>query len=108
MNVGSIYNKVPTDPIVNGGTYTKTLENGTIVEGIIMGVERRKTNKGVEVDAALYTFARGNVPSAVREGTESFQGWTLVAAPTRGAADFIKGVHAPKGKSKGAGAEAGA
>lgn len=106
MNAGSLFNKQTTAPIVNGGSYTRTAQDGTVVEGLMAGVNRYKDKQGREmVDGQLYTFNRGNIPQQVREGTESFAGWELVTAPSKSAADYAKQAVAPskataKGKQK--------
>jgi hypothetical protein len=96
---GSELIKVDTDPIVNGGSYVRTRPDGVVEEALIMGVERKTDNKGkVVVEGMLYILSRGPMPQRVVEGTQTLQGWALVAAPTKGAADFAKGVNQPKAK----------
>ena len=91
---GNIYTKAPTDPLVNGGTYTCPGRNGELVEGIILGVTRGKDARGLPlVEGNLYTFKGGPIPLHVVEGTTSFVGWTLVAAPAKSAAEFLKTAH---------------
>lgn len=91
LSFGSKFNKCETAPIVNGGTYIYTLPDGTTEEGVVMGVRRSKGAKGEAlVEGHIYTFARGPVPTHIVEGSESFKGWVLVAAPAKSAAEFIK------------------
>jgi len=93
---GSTFAEAETSMLVNGGSYTFEGPNGVVIEGIVMGVTRTPTSttgRPDRVEGNMYIFSRGNIPIHVVESTESFQGWTLIAAPAKSAANHWNGVH---------------
>lgn len=78
-----------TSPLVNGGCYVNKF---TGEEGQISGVTVEATT-GNRM-GRMYTYRGGSNPINVIENTESFSHWELVSAPTKKAADVLKGLHA--------------
>lgn len=91
MNGGLFFDDADTSPILEGATYERTNDDGLVETGSIMGTKPDETSGRMR--GWLYSFSRGPVPLLVVEGTESFVGWVLVAAPSKQSAKILAGLH---------------
>jgi hypothetical protein len=83
---GSPDREEESDPVVCGGVYEYTASDGAREQALM--VSTRKDAHGV-VWGNLYYFKGGPNPLRVAARTESMAQWSLVAAPTKGAARSI-------------------
>lgn len=91
---GSTTKEAKTDPVVEGGSYQYTHQDGTVITGTVMGTRVDPTTG--RKHGNMYLYHTGSIPYEVVEGTESLAAFTLIAAPSGKAGKTLAGQYRSK------------